>query len=112
MINPNIGKPCSYDQLVQCFNPLPCDSSSLLDCLKANLYYALRENEHLKSVKLAQHTKISLKWREQAFYYKKRLRLTLQWMEKHQFPIPTTEDLFGKPTSTTTLVQKEKEDTP
>jgi len=39
------------------------------------------------------HTTISLKWRDQAFYYKKRVKLLSLWIKAKGMQVPTIEEI-------------------
>ena len=70
---------CKFDSNFNCFRPEVCecgvcDYPSLLSCLKSILYLLTKENERFKSRQMQKHTKASIKWRDKAFYYKKKAR--------------------------------------
>jgi len=91
----NFGKPCIHDIRIKCFVPVDCESANLVDCLKAHLYLTQKENEKLKATRLERHNKTSIKWRDQSFYYKKRLKLLTKWVQGKGLQPPTVEELFS-----------------
>ena len=89
-----MGKPCKYKKDFICFKwGEECLYPSLLDCLKFNVIYQLRELEHLKSRKMEKHTGASVKWRNTAFYYKKKAKYLEAFCNHHGLEVPHISEL-------------------
>jgi hypothetical protein len=52
-----------------------CEYPDLISCLKLYIEVLEKENMALQLRKMQKHTEASLKWRNQAFYYKRRCKL-------------------------------------
>lgn len=60
-----------------------CNEHSLLECLQVASILLAKENNELKQKQLKRHSEISLKWRDQAFYQKKKaqkLQKQVSWL--------------------------------
>lgn len=56
----------------------------------------MREIEQLKMVRNIKHNRASLRWRDQAFYYKKKAKALEQWIKDKGFTLPRIEELLLK----------------
>lgn len=83
---------CSYDSAMTCFSVEDCKFLSQLECLKAGLYLAQKELVILKQKRNLRHTKTSLKWRDSAFYYKKRAKTLTGWIKAKGLALPTIQE--------------------
>ena len=94
MIDKQESRSCKYDPGMVCFYTTACTYPSLIACLQQNLYLAQKEISLLKEKRNQRHSKASLKWRNNSFYYKKKLRYLEAWMKEKKIEIPTIEELF------------------
>ena len=89
------NRSCKYDGEMACFHIGECDFPSLPACLKHNLLLSHRENALLRERKNLKHDKISLKWRETSFYYKRKCKELEEWIRKKGLEVPKIGELFG-----------------
>jgi len=78
-----------------CFHVGECSYPSLTACLQQNLYLAHKEISLLKERRNLKHTKVSLKWRDTAFYYKKRVKGIEMWAKEKGIKLPTVVETFS-----------------
>jgi hypothetical protein len=87
---------CRYEPGMVCFHIGDCVFPSLTSCLQQNLYLAQKEISLLKEKKNQRHTKVSLKWRDSAFYHKKKLVALENWLKSKEIKIPSISELFPR----------------
>lgn len=90
------NRSCRYEAGMVCFYNATCDFPSLVSCLQQNLYLAQKEISLLKEKRNLKHDKVSLKWRNNAFYFKKKNRYLEDWIKGKGMEVPTTEEIFPK----------------
>lgn len=88
-----LGNPCKYDKEFICYKWGECSFGSLSLCLKTNVVALLRENEALKHRKMLKHSQASIKWRNQAFYFKTKARQLEAYLMTKGFDTPDTQEL-------------------
>lgn len=80
--NPNYNCPCKYEPKVKCFKEKECFYVTVLECLQTEILSLKAEIKELTRKRILIHDRISLKWRDSAFYNKKRYKTLLKWCEK------------------------------
>lgn len=90
------NRSCRYEAGMVCFHTGDCPYSSLALCLQQNLYLAHKEIALLKERRNLKHNKVSIKWRDTSFYYKKKSRALEEWVKRQGLSLPTLEELFSK----------------
>ena len=103
-----IGTPCRFDGAFNCFKWEDCLFTDLQTCLKQGIVVACREVELLKHRQMQKHTTASLKWRNQAFYFKRRAKQLELCLQMHQLEVPSTEELERVELETTTSTKKKR----
>lgn len=94
MKNNEENRSCGYDAGMVCFYNRECRFTSLVDCLRQNLFLAQKELELLRKKRNERHTKTSIKWRDTSFYYKKRAKALETWIVKNGLVVPHSTILF------------------
>ena len=90
------NRSCRYNAGMVCFYNKECTYPSLTDCLQQNLYLAQKEISLLKEKRNQRHSKVSIKWRNNSFYYKKKLKYLEAWIKDKGIEVPKIEELFPK----------------
>lgn len=88
-----LGKTCNHDKSFICFRWGDCPYKDLITCLKVNLQALIREHEHMKARAMAKHSDASLRWRNTAFYYKKRARALEVFLLLKHIEVPNAREL-------------------
>ena len=65
-----------------------CSYPNLNECIGVNLPLILNELQSLRHRKMVRHSKTSLKWRNQAFYYKKVIKKLSYYIEYMGLEVP------------------------
>jgi hypothetical protein len=73
-----------------CFSIEGCKFPNVEECLRQALFLAQREIAGLKERANLKHTRISLKWRDSSFYYKKRAKQLEEFITKKGLEVPLT----------------------
>lgn len=89
-----VNRSCKYDYGMVCFYTKVCTFPTLAICLQQNLYLAHKEISLLKESQSIKHSQMSLKWRNTAFYYKKRCRALEALIQDRGLELPNTQDLL------------------
>lgn len=90
----NENRSCKYEGGMVCFYTSECTFPSLVVCLQQNLYLAQKEIFLLKEKRNLRHSKVSIKWRNNSFYYKKKLKFLEAWIKEKGMKPPKIEELF------------------
>jgi len=89
-----MGQPCKYNKEFVCYKwGEECLYPALLDCLKINVLSQIRELDRLKATRMEKHTTASIKWRNTAFYYKKKAKYLEAFCIHHKLEIPPFSEL-------------------
>uniref|UniRef100_A0A6M3LNY4 Uncharacterized protein n=1 Tax=viral metagenome TaxID=1070528 RepID=A0A6M3LNY4_9ZZZZ len=88
-VNPFFNLPCQYNPAVKCIVINQCTNLDELTCLQGQILRLNKELYELKRRRVARHDKMSLKWRDSAFYTKKRFRILTEWLKKHDIKYPS-----------------------
>ena len=88
------NRSCKYEAGMVCFYTSVCTHPSLTICLQQNLYLAQKEISLLKEKRNLKHNKVSIKWRNNSFYYKKKVKYLEAWIKGRGMELPKIEELF------------------
>jgi len=105
---PSENRSCRYQAGFVCFYTGECKYPDVITCLQQNLFLAQKEISLLKERRNLKHSKVSLKWRDTAFYYKKKNKLLEDWIKGKGLKVPTVDDLFKSGAQETALVKSTK----
>lgn len=86
---------CKYEGGMVCMSSIDCSFTSVVSCLQANLLLAHKEISILKEKRNQKHSKVSIKWRNNSFYYKKKLKYLELWMKNKGIVVPGIEEMFA-----------------
>lgn len=90
-----VGDACKYDSTFICYRWGDCPYGSFSVCLKTGLLSYARQLAELKARQMAKHSAASIKWRNQAFYYKAKVKSLERWIMLKGFTVPKTNELQG-----------------
>lgn len=85
---------CKFEGGMVCMSNIDCSFQSVVSCLQQNLLLAHKEISLLKEKRNQKHSKVSIKWRNNSFYYKKKLRYLELWLKNKGIEVPKTEEIF------------------
>jgi hypothetical protein len=111
MSNPNFKAACKFNPSVKCFVESSCIYINELECLQTQILSLQQDNKSLKHKRFLIHDRTSLKWRDQAFYFKKRYKILVRYLTKKDIEIPNLTKL-EKELSDENLPLSSKENTP
>ena len=90
-------KPCQYSLKVPCFIIGDCTFPSELECLRQALFLSTNELSLVKQQRNIKHSKMSIKWRDQSFYYKKRCVALQEFIKGKGLSVPTVVESSNDP---------------
>lgn len=85
-----LAQSCKHEPSMVCFSVDGCEFESMGECLKQALFLSQRELAGLKEKVNLKHSRMSLKWRDSCFYYKKRARQLEKFILEKGLTVPLT----------------------
>lgn len=96
MIEKPLAQSCKYEPSMVCFSGNECKFENQVECLKQALFLCQRELAGLKEKANQKHSRMSLKWRDSAFYFKKRSKALETYIKASGLEVPLTYEKEGE----------------
>ena len=88
-----LGNVCKHDKGFKCFKWGACPYDNLSTCLKVSVLAQARELEHLKHRQMQKHSDVSIKWRNETLYLRKKVTQLQYYISKNGLEVPSTSSL-------------------
>lgn len=89
MVDKPLAQSCKYCPSMVCFSVTTCQFPSSEECLRQALFLAQRELAGMKEKANQKHTRMSIKWRDSSFYFKKKAKRLEKFIKANGLKVPT-----------------------